>query len=166
MRFMRILILLLTSMFLYSCGNNNSATGYDDYDLETPCGCIGLMHEMHSKLGMIREGFNAPDTLSNEEIIELGDSLDFVHGKCHSLITPFQIDEIKTMTSCDTDTFRLREYDPTCYYWTDGPQVQEAILNTDYFNGCKELAIDLRLEIASQMWGILNKDAIDPEAVY
>ena len=159
---MRILILLLTSMFLYSCGNNNSAT---DYDLETPCGCIGLLHEMHSKLGYYGE-FNAPDTLSNEEIIELGDSLDVVNFKCQSLITPFQINEIKTMTSCDTDTFRLREYDPTCYLWSDGPQVQEAILNTDYFNGCKELAIDLRRAIASQMWRAHNEDVIHPEEEY
>ena len=137
---MRILILLLTSMFLYSCGNKNSATDYDDYDLETPCGCAGYMHKV----------LEEADTASIERSSELEDLTADGFRKCKIVIAVFEKDEIKIHIKGGEG-----KTDP--YMDVEPEAVEEAILNTDHFNGCEEAAIEISHRIAYAMDELLNE---------
>ena len=134
---MRILLLLLTSMFLYSCGNKNSATDYDDYDLETPCGCAGFMYRLDEEW----------DTCSMERAEELEDMYQNEVDNCRKVIAVFEKDEIRVYLRDDSVRMHV-----------DLEAVEEAILNTDHFNGCEEAAIEISHDIAYEMTELLNED--------
>ena len=148
---MRILILLLTSMFLYSCGNNNSATDYDDYDLETPCGCAGFMHKLEEEA----------DTASIERSTELEDMYENEWDHCGKVIAVFDLDDLTTSQEDSTNDsytcFNVGKNGFNEEICITDYAVEEAILNTDYFSGCEEVAIKIAHLIEYEVGEALHK---------
>lgn len=105
-------------MFLYSCGNYAN-----DYDLETPCGCVGFMHKVMAEA----------DTASMERLAELDDMFTEDFENCKKVIAVFEQDEIGWMVESNGDIY-LGDF---------FGYIEEAIMNTDHFNGCEETAIEV-----------------------
>ena len=154
---MRILLLLLTSMFLYSCSNKNSTTDNDHYDLKTPCGCVSSLYMILFEMDELPSGKEAP-VPTIQRYRELADKYEIVSDVCGKVIAVFEIDEIKTMTDADTILRYRNSLGHGSYYIIDAPQIEEAIMKTDDFDGCKEYAIEVQFEIKRYMEYALNDD--------
>ena len=90
MGFMRILILLLTSMLFYACGNGNffNDEPYNGLDLATECGCYDFLENQDSILHAL--GY---DDYDDYEKWEEGNELI---KKCYEVVKVFDDEELKT----------------------------------------------------------------------
>ena len=132
-------LFLLISMLFYACENGSSDENESSVavsDLDTPCGCLNFMHKNYTEAS----------AASVERRMELEEMYQNEWDNCRKVIAVFKKDELRTYTP--------KPHDPQIHI--DDEDVEEAILSTDYFKNCEELAIKLSHRIGYSMKERLN----------
>ena len=129
---MRILILLLTSMLFYACGNGNffNDEPYNGLDLATECGCYDFFRNKGSiKLAL---GYDDYDDYEKQE--EWGELIK----KCDEVVKVFDDEELKTKL-IDVE----RKHKESGKFLSYEEAVEILLSGTDYFKDCREKVIDV-----------------------
>ena len=131
MRYMRILILLLTSMLFYACGNGNffNDEPYNGLELATECGCYDFLDDQDSILHAL--GY---DDYDDHEKWEKGIELI---KKCLEVVKVFDDEELKTKL-IDVE----RKHKESGRFPVYEEAVEILLSGTNYFKDCREFVIE------------------------